>query len=286
MESKANYTIVGTLVLILAAGLLIAGIWLSAGYDQKTYHPYTVYVTESVSGLGDDSAVKYNGVRVGYVSQIDLDPINPQSVKLSLQVEDGTPITNSTYATLVMQGITGTTYLNLAARSPSIIPLQRKANEPYPVIPYQPSFFNQLEGTVQEISHAVEDLLNKENLASIKKSLHNLETFTDVIAANNENIDKSLREFPAIVKGLNRAIDEFDAMAESMGSAGKEVSMTMQSARNSINKITQIALPPTVTFLNQASQIAANLEQISNQMRQNPSIIIRGTKPPPPGPGE
>ena len=32
--------------------------------------------------------------------------------------------------------------------------------------------------------------------------------------------------------------------------------------------------------------IAANLEQVTNLMRQNPAVIIRGTDPERPGPGE
>ena len=145
MESKVNYTYVGFMVIILVIGLLAATIWLSTGFDSKNYNLFTVYVTEAISGLNDDSVVKYNGVKVGFVNKIELNEYDPQQVKIQLKIVEGTPITSTTHATLINQGITGTVYLGLSASSPSLFPLQKTPGEKYPVIPYKPSFLSQLE---------------------------------------------------------------------------------------------------------------------------------------------
>ena len=144
MDSQTNYTLVGLAVLILSATLLSAALWLSVGFDRKKYDIYTVYMREAASGLSDDSVVKYNGVKVGVVNKIELNQFDPQQVKIELKIVAGTPITTSTHATLINQGITGTTYLGLSASSPSLFPLQKTPGEPNPVIPYTPSFFSQL----------------------------------------------------------------------------------------------------------------------------------------------
>ena len=80
-------------MLVLAGCLLAGGLWLSVGFDRKAYDLYTVYVPEPVSGLGDDSIVKYNGVKVGVVSKIELNQFDPQQVRLELKIEEGTHIT-------------------------------------------------------------------------------------------------------------------------------------------------------------------------------------------------
>lgn len=71
-----------------------------------------------------------------------------------------------------------------------------------------------------------------------------------------------------------------------MSAAGKDVSKTMIAGKNTIDQISQQAIPPAVILLRRLNAISANLEKVSNEMRQNPSVIIRGTKAPKLGPGE
>lgn len=267
MESKANYTLVGIVVLILIATLLSGGLWLSVGFDQKKYDTFMVYMNEPVSGLNEESPVKYNGVRVGFISDIELNPLDPQRVKLLIKIEAGTPITMSTKASLIAQGITGTTYLGLTASSASLIPLQKADNEPYPVIPYQPSFLYQLE-------------------TNITSTLDYLKKITITISDNNENIDVAFKELPELIKAINRSTLQFNAMANDVSVAGKQFTKTMKAGKNSLDQISQQTLPPAISLLKRLDAIAANLEKMSAEMRQNPAIIIRGTASPQRGPGE
>ncbi|WP_133127506.1 MlaD family protein [Legionella nagasakiensis] len=286
MESKINYTAVGLTVLILTAGLIIAGLWLSIGFERKKYNTYTVYMNESVAGLSEESLVKYNGVKVGQVSNIELSKFDPQRVKISLKIEEGTPITTSTYATLITQGITGTTYLGLSPSSSTFVPLQKTPGEPYPVIPSKPSFFNRLEKNINDISRGFKRILTKENSENLKESLNNLQKISYSIAKNDEHIDKSLQELPKILNELKAGIRKFSAMTEDMSKAGKQFSITMKAGKESIDKISQQTIPPAIILLRRLDLIAANLENVSAQMRQNPAVVIRGSTPPKPGPGE
>ncbi len=286
MEAKTNYFIVGLSVLLLAAGLLISAIWLSTGFNKKLYHTYVVYMQEAVSGLTIESPVKFNGVKVGFISQIELNVSNPQQVKLLIQVQDGTPVTNSTKATLVSQGITGTTYLGLSSNSPSATPLPILPGEKYPVIPYQPSFFYQLEKNVTEITKEIKEVFDEENNAHIKKSLDNIEKISSIIERNNANLNKTLEDLPQLVIELKKSAVEFTKMSHDISAAGIQLSQTMRAGRNSIDKISQQAIPPAVILLRRLNLMAANLEKVSAEMRQNPAVILRGSAAPKLGPGE
>lgn len=307
LEAKTNYTIVGLAVLILLGGLIAAGLWLSVGFDQKQYHLYVVYIHEAVSGLSEESSVKYNGVKVGFVKKITLNRRDPQQVKILLSIEEGTPVTTSTSATLISQGITGTTYVGLSASSSDLTPLEKLPSEPYPIIPAKPSLFNQLDKVLKDVSENVNKvsleisrIFDRENAKNIKKTLSNLETFSDVIAKNSKHIDRSLEnadifikniadashQLPDIIKDLKVGVSKLDAMTTAMTTAGNKVSSAMDAGKKTINQISQQAVPPTVTLIRRLDTIAANLEKVSNQMRQNPAVVIRGTTPPKPGPGE
>lgn len=307
MEEKTNYTIVGVIVLLLSVGLISAVLWLSVGFNQKEYHFYTVYLHESAAGLNEESPVKFNGVQVGFVKQIRLNKTDPRQVELTLSVEQGTPITTSTTATLISQGITGVAYVGLSAASSNLTPLRAMPGEPYPVIPAKPSLFGQLDAMLKEVSENVnklsaqaEHIFNEENAKSIRHSLENLDKLSSVFANNANNINHSInsadvflanmakvsQQMPNIMSDLKAGVTHFNALTQDLSTAGKDISSTMVAGKHTLDKFSQQTIPPAVILLRRLNSIAANLEKVSSEMRQNPSVVVRGTAAPQPGPGE
>ncbi|WP_199739265.1 MlaD family protein [Legionella qingyii] len=300
MEAKTNYTIVGVVVLILLVGLVATMLWLSVGFSQKKYITYTVFMHEAASGLTQDAPVKYNGVQVGDVKEIKLNQSDPRQVEVLLDIEEGTPITTSTYATLNSQGITGVTYIGLSASTSDLTPIQKMPGEPYPVIPSKPSVFTQLDGILKRVSEDVDSvsteakrIFNEENAIHVRHILANIDHFSKDLARNGKNVNvlmdnlaKTSRDFPHMLDELRVGITKFNTMAESLSKAGNSVSKTMGTGKNAIDKISEEALPPAVILLRRLNAISANLEKVSSEMRQNPAVVVRGSKPPKPGPGE
>lgn len=304
MEAKTNYTLVGLAVILLTLALLTSALWLSVGFDQKKYRIYMVNIHEAVSGLSEESPVKFNGVQVGSVLKIQLNRTDPQEVKILLNIVDGTPITTSTTATLISQGITGNSYVGLSATSSDLTPLKARPNEAYPSIPARPSLFNQLDRVLKDVSENVNDvslrlkhIFDDNNAENLKKSLANLQTFTSVLSDNSNSINQSLKnsdimlrhladvskELPAMTRDLKESITQLTA---EVSKAGNSVTEAMEAGKITLDKISRQAIPPSITLLQKLNQIATNLETVSVELRQNPSVILRGTTPPIPGPGE
>ncbi|MBA2648739.1 MAG: MCE family protein [Legionella sp.] len=293
MESKTNYTIVGIIVLILGASLLFVSVWLSSGFNSKQYDFYTVFLHEAAAGLSEDSAVKFNGVQVGFVKKIKLNPTDPRQVEITLSIERHTPITTSTFATLISQGITGVTYVGLSAGSSDLTPLQKMPGEPYPVIPAKPSLFNQLDSILKNVSVNVNKLsekaqliFNEENALYVKNTLANMERFSDVIAKNSKHVSNSLKSADVFLANISKASRDLPEVMNKLKQGSESVSETMRAGKNAVDKISQQTLPPTITLINRLNAIAANMEKVSKEMRQNPSVLIRGIQPPKSGPGE
>ena len=286
MESKSHYTLIGLAVLLLTAGLISSALWLSMGFDQKTYDQFIIYVNEPVSGLSDDAPVKYNGVRVGYIDDISLVKAQPQKVKIIVSIARGVPITTSTEATLIVQGITGTTYLGLTSTSNSLTPIQKVGNEPYPVIRYKPSFFYRLENSVNHISDQINSVFTTKNTKNITRTLHHIEAITRIFEKDSSSIDQSLRDLPHLVDALEGSAIRVDVMARDVSIASKQFTQTMQSGKNTIEQLSQQTLPAVSLLIKRLDTISANIQALTNQLRQNPAVVVRGITPPAPGPGE
>lgn len=272
MESKTNYSLVGLIVLILLVGLITSTLWLSVGFDNKKYDVYVVYMREAVSGLSDDAPVKFNGVKVGYVKSIRLNANDPQQVQLLLSIEHGIPVTTSTTATLISQGITGVTYVGLAANSSDLTLLKPEQNEPYPIIPYKPSLFNKLDSALKGVSENINTLtddvrqvFNKENTENLRLILVHSNKFAQMLEDRTPDIDR-------FIKNLAKASDKFPNLATQFG-----VSM---------DSLAQQTIPSATQLLRRLNHVAINIEKITTDLQHNPSAIIRGTASPKKGPGE
>lgn len=285
MESKANYTLVGMAVVALLFGLIATALWLSQGFDHKTYRNYLVYMREAVSGLSEGSLVKYNGVKVGTVSSISLDK-DPSVVRLVLQIEEGTPITVATEAYLIPQGITGNTYLGLAVTSSDRTPLTTRPGCLYPIIPYRPSLLFQVESAITDFSKKMKEFMSTENAENFKKILDNFQRVSGVLAVNDQALQQTIEKMPKLLDEMRTSIDRFSVMSEDMSSAGKQLNATMITGKDTLDIISQQTMPPTISLVHRLDVIAGNIERLSADLRRNPAMLIRGATPPRKGPGE
>jgi phospholipid/cholesterol/gamma-HCH transport system substrate-binding protein len=105
MEPKVSYVVVGAFVAVFGAMLIVIVLWLVRGGPQKTYRSYYAYFGESVSGLTENSVVRYKGINVGRVRNMRLDPENPERVRLVLDIAEGTPIKEDTIASLAPRAL-------------------------------------------------------------------------------------------------------------------------------------------------------------------------------------
>ena len=80
MEARANYVAVGAFVLAVLAGILVATLWLARVQFQTQYQFFETHVAGPVSGLGSGALVRLNGIEVGRVAKIALDPKDPKVI--------------------------------------------------------------------------------------------------------------------------------------------------------------------------------------------------------------
>lgn len=278
MDPKVNYTAVGVYVVVLTVALTGIIYWLSAEH-HRLYKTYLIYMKEAVNGLTLQAPVKFNGVDVGYVDKIGLDPQDPQEVRLVIKVDKDVPITQSTVAVLIAQGITGVTNVGLKARTPNAPPLKKLPTEPYPVIPSEPSLLVQLNAALREvtdsfknISETVNKVFDKESRDAFKQALTN-------ISRTTEQLPGALKQLPGTLKSISSA-------AEGISSTSVEVKATLKNSDTILQNLSQQTLPQIYQAAASLKETLDNLKEVTAQMKQNPAVIIRGSTPPPPGPGE
>ena len=303
-----NYAVVGAFVLVLGAALIAGVLWLaSGGAWKKQYDLYLAIENESVAGLTLNAPVKYNGVEVGKVRKIWLEPGNPEQVNLLFAIEHGTPIKVDTVAVLKTQGLTGIAYVEMSGGARDSPPLTATDGNEYPVIPTKPSLTARLEYILTSVlakldstSSSINALLSDENKAAFKSALADIAIVTRTISARKEAIDKGIasaaRTFDngaRVTEQLGPVIERMGRSAEAIEKMANEAERTSASAGKAVDvvgadvaRFTAEALPEFQRLLGEMSVLAASLRRLSEKMEGSPGGLLMGRRPVPPGPGE
>ena len=322
MENKVNLSVVGAFVIVLTVAMIAGGLWLSSGmYKRKAYDTYETYMTESVSGLTLNSTVRYRGVEVGFVRQIMLAPGNVEQVRVTLDIERGTPVKTDTVATLQTQGLTGISYVELSGGRKDSPALRAAAGQEVPVIVSAPSLFTSLETAtpvlMANLSRAVDNLnslLDETNRNSLRSMLADLATLTQTLAKRSSTIDAALvssartmdntarvsAQLPQLVQRFERTADALERMATDVSDASDSARSTLDSARGTLDsarstldgsradvtQFTGTALPETRELVAELRGLTATMRRVVDEVERNPGVLVQGRPPAKRGPGE
>ena len=304
MEPKVNYVLVGAFVVLFSAVLVVIVLWLVRGGPQRTYRSYYAYFGESVSGINEDSVVRYKGIKVGRVRNMRLDPENPERVRLVLDIAEGTPIKEDTVASLATQGLTGLAFVELGGGTRDSPPLTPPPGQPYPVIKIKPSLpLDQAASTLMtnlnEIASSLKDLTDKESRASLRKTMVNLAELTAALKQREKELDKlfssadrtlentreATEKLPALVSRVTETAAAVENMAQQIARTGKSVDSLLAGSQQDVQRFTNQTLSEAGLLIVEIRQLTERLQRLAQQVEQNPRSLLFGRRPAP-GPGE
>lgn len=309
METRADYVLVGSFVLALLVGLVVAVLWFArVEFNEQSNH-YDVYFTGSVFGLTQGSVVRYNGVPIGRVSDIALDPQDPRRVRVTVEVGANTVIKDDAVASLEYAGITGGAFIEISGGSRTAPPLERTEGERYPVIASQPSGLQQVVASVPEalqrlivLADRVSALLDDRNRAAITETLANMQRVTAAAASHSTEIESSItdgaeavRELQATLKNTNQTVAELRQMlaqggdlrnavkglgdtSRKLGDVANQMDAMMQENRPAVREFTHRGLDQLEQLVSDTRGLVSALTRISNQIERDPALFLYGDR--------
>ncbi|MGB5259219.1 MAG: MlaD family protein [Gammaproteobacteria bacterium] len=307
MRNRFNYALVGLFVLLLGGAWLVISLWLTLGDYSTQYITYRVYIDESVSGLYKDAPVKYRGVDVGKVTEIDLNPKVPDQVQLTLALKSATPIREDTLAELSVQGLTGIAFLELKGGTLDSPMLEAKKGQEYPVILSAPSFFARLDTSATELmanfnalANSLARLLDEDGRRSLHEILGNINTITAAIARRDDELEQVIVNTSRMMEGGAEAVEQLkpvlaqidttaqsvELMADNFTEVGDSLGRYIDSSGSGVQQFSQQTLPEFGAMITELRQLANTLQNLGETLEDDPRALLYGNKLQPPGPGE
>ncbi|HKB21743.1 MAG TPA: ABC-type transport auxiliary lipoprotein family protein [Methyloceanibacter sp.] len=183
METRARHALIGLFMLAVIIASFAFVYWLEnkGGFGERT--AYQIRFGGSTSGLLVGSSVLFNGIRVGEVTGLGLDPEHPEQVVATIGVDPGTPIRSDTQVGIETQGLTGGAVVTLRGGSATA-----EAVPPQGVLMAPPQAGQDWTQAARDAFQRVDDVL-AENSDALHSAITNIDTFAGALARNSDKVD-------------------------------------------------------------------------------------------------
>ena len=315
MENKSHALAAGAFVLALVALMLGLVFWLTK--DANKGRVYEITTTDTVNGLQNQAPVRFKGVLIGKVTRMGFDPQSAGHVLIRIEVDPHAPVTQTTYATLNSQGITGLSLVQLVDEATNSAALETSRSEPAR-LPLRQGLLDNLGdrgtvilGKVDQGLNNMNKLLGDDNQVRIAVALEKLAqaaNSTSKLASQLERtaakkVDPALAGVPSAVASFDKTMATIDGTAKALeqtaadfrqlaqrlsdkNGAVDKLSEGTEALANAVTAVSTVTLPRLNRVGDEASHTARQVSRAADALRDNPQSLVFGNGKPPPGPGE
>ncbi|MFW6387400.1 MAG: MlaD family protein [Thermodesulfobacteriota bacterium] len=303
MEPKAHHVLIGMFVLLCSGAALLFALWLSDAETDREYAYYVVCFDQTVSGLAEGNAVLYNGIKVGDVIKLGLNPRDPRRVQADIRVYSDIPIKEDTTATLSLTNITGSMSIQLRGGTPQSPVLHSDPENPA-LIRAQPSSLSALLTNGEDLVERVGLLLTQANHLFSERNVDNISTILSNIEQLSNELSGQGERFATAIDSVDRAALEARQTFADFTEVGERAqtlldgdgSVMLSSARTSMQGLeemvqdVQMLLDSHDTSLERGFEgigefepvmrelraTMENLQRITARLEENPAGFILG----------
>lgn len=300
MDTKINFFKIGLFVSSLFTLLVIFIFWLGKyGLEDKKYDDYSIFFSESVSGLNIGSSIKFMGFEVGTVKDIKINPFNSEEILIDIQIQKGTPIKEDNFAILGNLGITGLKYIELKGGSNNS-KLLGENQYGMKVIKSKTSalttFVDSTEDITKEITillGQMKKVLNDENISNFssllsksEKSMENIEQFSAYLVKNEKKIDELINSMKNFANTGNSSFSSVKTSADSFKELTTKIKEEFDKGTFDLKGMSSESFENLNSLLKNLENNLNLTQDLINNINESPSDLLLKQKNIKYGPGE
>jgi len=307
MENRSYALMTGVFTIALLVATVLVGLWLNR--DKTELSPYEIVTTQSIPGLNPQATVRYRGLEVGRVDEIVFDPKVTGQILIKLSVEEGSPITTTTFASLGYQGVTGIAFIQLDDERTGS-PLLKTEKEHVGRIPLRPGLLDQLEkrglailDRTEEITARINNLMSDENQKTILGAFDNISKAAAAYGEIPQKLGPTIDKLPRLADKMETSLDSFDTFADSATTTVRNydrLATGLQAPDGPLNRLNGAidsltgvtadleaeTLPHVVRMTDEARTALRSVRRTADSISERPQSILFGAPDAQPGPGE
>src|ERR1700730_8687755 len=307
METRAHYVAVGAFVLAVIFLAFVAVLWLGrAEFAQETKR-YYIYFRGSVAGLNKGSPVQYNGIPVGRVIDIRVDPSNLEQIQVTVEIDTSiVNIKSDAQAFLEANILNGIATVQIRSGTREASELVPRPGHKYAVITAGRSELEEVKASLPELvadlkaaAHRLNDLLDENNRRAVSDTLQNLRSITGALVepsrevgevVNNankavvelrslfHNLEQSYVEKGGLKDQLSQTLGDADRLAKNLTDASRQLQGLIQENRPGIRDFTHNTLNQLGDLVTDLKRFVAGMTRFATELERNPPKLLFGDR--------
>lgn len=272
METRANYVLIGLFAVSVVVAAFGFVFWFHniGGTAKRTV--YTVRFDGSASGLRPGSAVLFNGIRMGEVTRLTLNPADPHQVLAVIEVDQKAPIRADTKVGLDFQGLTGIASVALTGGSASADAVASTDGQP-PMLYADASASADVTRAAREMLQNINNLLAENG--TLTKTFKNVEAFSVALAQNSQRFENILAGLENLSGGtdgkgdIQEAARAIRVLAENLDKRAVEISA-------SITRFSNTGARELEALATDGRRTLSEIDRAVKNLDRNPSRLLFG----------
>jgi phospholipid/cholesterol/gamma-HCH transport system substrate-binding protein len=271
METRANYALIGLFTLAVIVGAFGFIYWFNTIGGAGERAAYRIVFDGSVSGLRTGASVLFNGIRVGEVTELKLDPAQPRAVVAMVSLEKSVSVRSDTAVSLDYQGVTGTASIAL-----------RGGSDSSPLAPGNPPTLKVDAAGAQDVTAAAREAMRRidqlvaDNEAVLKGALKNIEAFSQTLATNSQRIDNILAGTEGLLGGGPDKPGDIAQAARAIKTAAENLDARTGDIATGLARFSNSGLREWERLAIDGRRTLAEVDKMVKNIDRNPSRLIFG----------
>jgi phospholipid/cholesterol/gamma-HCH transport system substrate-binding protein len=307
METRAHYVAVGAFVLAVIVIGFVAVLSLGRVEFAQDFQRYYIFFKGSVTGLGKGSLVQYNGITVGRVLDVRVDPDDLEKIQVTVEIDkDLVPIKTDARAFIDTNLLSGVATIQIRGGTREAQDLGPEPGHRYPVIAAGSSVFQRVSEAgpqlIDRLMVAVEnlnDLLSEQNRKAVSDSLQNIRTITEAFVAPSkqaselvDNANKTVLQMTSLLEHLDhgftgkgglkddasQALADFDRLAKNLVDTNRQLQQVLQENRPGLHEFTQSTLTQVSNLVSDMQRFIAGLSRFIASVERDPARLLFGER--------
>jgi phospholipid/cholesterol/gamma-HCH transport system substrate-binding protein len=307
METRAHYVAVGIFVLSAIILAFVAVLYLAHAEFGVEAQRYYIFFKGSVAGLNNGSQVQYNGIPVGRVVDIRVDPDNLEQIQVTVEINTSiVDIKSDARAYLDTNILNGIATIQIRGGTREAKQLEPEQGHKYPVILAGQSELEEVKASLPEMvadlkeaAHRVNALLDRRNREAVADTLQNLRTITGNAVEPSRKLDevvdnanKSILQLDALLRDVDRsyighgglkdqaaqALGDYDRLAKSLIVDSRQIQLILAENRPGVRDFTQRTLPAVDALAGDLQRFVWHLTRLATELEQDPTRLLFGDR--------
>jgi phospholipid/cholesterol/gamma-HCH transport system substrate-binding protein len=296
MENRSHALIAIIFLAVFAVGAVAVVWWMMS--TGVTRVPYILESHTSVGGLGPGAEVQFDGVKVGVVKNIKIDPKTHRLIRVKIGIKKSFPVPKDSYATTGSTSLVGPTVVTLhlgksgqaihtSAKHPAVLKLKESG------IGALMDKAQKIVDKAKQTLDAVQKVVSKQNVQRVSATLENIRKASSKLVKLENSIQPAAKQMPGLIadthatvnkaKGLLANADQLVVAARApLSSVGRAADSTASLTK----QLDQQTAPKLDHTLSQLQLLSQRLQALVEELKRAPQSVITGPPKPQPGPGE